>query len=113
MRPFYQAPKDQGQLLAEGCVSSFVLLSLTPQTFVDGAWNAKGQQSEITITVAASGTNKERPLTPEFIVHPKDQLNVNPMILLPPGETVQTEEGALLMKAASVSMAALAALYLY
>lgn len=109
---FFSPPKDQGQLLEEGCRSSFVLLSLTPQTFKDSAWNAKNQDSEITVTVRAMGVNKERPLTPEFIEYPKDQLEVNPMILLGPGETITTE-GALLMKAASASMAALAALYLY
>lgn len=54
-------------IVPESCSSSFILLSMVPNTIEDGEWNAKGKKSSISIGVSASPSDKNRPLTPDFL----------------------------------------------
>jgi len=110
---FASRPMRQGQKLGdpESCSSSFVLLSLTPNTREDGDWNSDG--AYLSVEVTAQKANDRKPLTPEFLKYPVDQTLPNPLVLVRPGETIATEEGATFAKAAAATVTAAAALYLF
>lgn len=112
---YLQTPMNYGSKLGLNCSSSFVLLSLTPNSLDDGNWNAPhpdGRKPFLKFHVEAQKTSRDKPLEPSFLVFPRKQKIPNPLVLVRPGETLAVE-GASFVKAAAASATALAALYLF
>jgi len=51
--------------VADGsCSTSYMLLSLTPNTLDEGSWNARGSISGLKIEITAESIDVNKPLTP-------------------------------------------------
>jgi len=71
IKSIYAHKKNAGVSLVDSeCKSSYMLLSLTPNTFTAGTWNAKSFVSKLMIKIGNEKTDKTRPLTPDFLTYP-------------------------------------------
>jgi len=77
---------NAGVSVADKCTSSFTLLSLTPNTFTAGTWNAKTFKSQLNISIQAEDTDSSRPLNPDFIKYPGQQSKIDQYRVRLPGD---------------------------
>jgi len=96
------------------CSSSYMLLSLTPNTISDGTWNARGSISKLRIGINAEGIDQNKPLNPQRLDYGFPQLRIDSYDVAPPGAQAQNQtEGGVYLKAAAAAVVSLAALTLY
>jgi len=108
--------QDQGMVIGTnaGCSSTYMLVSLTPNTMDNGFWNAKGSNSHLDIKVSAEKIDSTRPLLPttDWLGTIGRQLKIDAYNVALPGQEAIVE-GSLYMKAASAAVVSLAALTLF
>jgi len=72
--------------VADGsCASSYMLLSLIPNTLDNGSWNAGGSMSHMTIDITAESIDAKKPLTPSNLDYGQPQLKIDSYDVAPPG----------------------------
>lgn len=87
-REVFARDKHLGMSLsvADGsCASSYMLLSLTPNSLQAGTWNARGTVSELSIHITAEIIDDDKPLTPSNLDYGQPQLKIDSYDVAPPG----------------------------